>query len=266
MIIVTGAAGQLGSDLVKELARRGLPHKGIDLRDADITCKDEAAAALQNASAVIHCAAYTEVEKAEDEPDLCRRINTEGTRNIALACKATGARLLYISTDYVIAPNVYGESKLAGERAVQELLSNYFIVRSSWLFGKNGRNFVSTMLRLGKEQPEVNVVNDQIGSPTYTIDLAPLLCDMILTEKYGMYNATNEGYCSWADFAKEIFAQARLETRVNPIPTSQYPIKAVRPLDSRLDKAALDEAGFRRLPPWQDALSRYLMEIGIADA
>ena len=216
------------------------------------------------------------MERAEEEAALCERVNVDGARNIAAACKKIGAKMVYISTDYVfpgtgerfyetddpIGPlNVYGKTKLGGELAVQELLERYFIVRVSWVFGKNGNNFVKTMLRLGQERDQVNVVCDQIGSPTYTADLAPLLCDMVATEKYGVYHATNEGICSWADFAAEIFRLGRCRAKVNPIPSSEYPVKAVRPFNSRMSKKSLDAAGFSRLPSWQDALVRYLKEI-----
>ena len=273
-VLVTGAKGQLGYDVMKELTTRNIPCKGVDRDDFDITNKSDVYHAIEEyrPSAVIHCAAYTAVDKAEDEPELCRQINEYGTRNIAEACKRISAKMLYISTDYVFSgegdhfhkPNdptapvsVYGKTKLAGEKAVIETLDEYFIVRISWVFGENGNNFVKTMLRLGKERDTINVVNDQIGSPTYTADLAPLLCQMTNTEKYGIYHATNEGTCSWAEFAMEIFHQAGLNVTVNPIPSSDYPTKAVRPLNSRLDKGCLNEAGFARLPCWKNALGRY---------
>ena len=274
-ILVTGAKGQLGTDVVKELSDRGIAHKGVDRADFVITDRKAVFEAMQSyrPDAVIHCAAYTAVDKAEDEPELCRLVNEVGTKNIALACKEVGAKIIYISTEYVFAgdgetfhkPNdptqpvsVYGTTKLAGEKAVLETLDKAFIVRISWAFGANGSNFVKTMLRLGKERDELNVVCDQIGSPTYTADLAPLLCDMAATEKYGIYHVANEGICSWADFAKEIFRQAGLDVKVNPIPAKDYPTKAVRPYNSRMDKTCLDTAGFTRLPHWKDALGRYL--------
>ena len=228
--------------------------------------------------AVIHCAAYTKVDLAEDEPEKCWAVNADGTRNIAEACRKLGSRMLYISTDYVfpgrgdrfyeptdpVRPeNVYGRSKLAGELAVQSMLKNYFIVRISWVFGKNGNNFVKTMLRLAETRSELNVVCDQIGSPTYTADLAPLLCDMIVTEKYGTYHATNEGICSWADFAEAIFELAGKKVKVNHISTNEYPTRAVRPLNSRMSKNKLEQMGFSRLPHWKDALERYLKELEI---
>ncbi|MCL2223678.1 MAG: dTDP-4-dehydrorhamnose reductase [Defluviitaleaceae bacterium] len=275
-ILVTGIKGQLGYDVCKELTARNIPHKGVDYDDFDITNREAVFCAVSDYSAVIHCAAYTAVDKAEDEPDLCRKINEDGTKNLAQACKQTGAKMLYISTDYVFpgtgetaykphdptAPiGVYGKTKLAGEKAVTETLDRFFIIRISWVFGINGNNFVKTMLRLGNERDTLNVVADQIGSPTYTADLAPLLCDMAASEKFGIYHATNEGECSWADFAREIFRQAGLNTKVTPVPSSEYPTKATRPLNSRMDKTCLEEAGFARLPRWEDALSRFLQDL-----
>ena len=227
-------------------------------------------------NAVIHCSAWTAVDKAEDEPQKVEMVNVQGTRNIAEACKAIGAKMLYISTDYVFfgfgehfyepqdptGPlSVYGKTKLDGELAVRELLEHFFIVRISWVFGKNGNNFVKTMLRLAETREEVSVVCDQIGSPTYTADLAPLLCDMIATDSYGIYHATNEGVCSWAEFAEEIFKVAGKQIRVVPIATEQYPTKAIRPKNSRMSKECLDKAGFHRLPHWRDALARYWKEL-----
>jgi len=274
-ILVTGARGQLGYDVVKELSHRNIPHKGIDFDDCDITDKDAVFTTIEEyaPTAVIHCAAYTAVDKAEDEPELCREINEDGTRNIAKACKLINAKMIYISTDYVFPGtgnnfykptdtagplSVYGKTKLAGEKAVQETLNKYFIVRISWVFGENGNNFVKTMLRLGKERDTLNVVCDQIGSPTYTADLAPLLCDMAASEKYGVYHTTNEGVCSWSEFAQEIFLQAGLDVVVNPISSCEYPTKAVRPLNSRMDKSCLEESEFRRLPGWKDALCHFI--------
>lgn len=276
-VLVTGAAGQLGYDVIKELTRRGIEHAGVDMADFDIT--DEAAVLnylkRYRPDCVIHCAAYTAVDKAEDEPDLCHRANAVGTENIAKTCREIGAKMIYLSTDYVFPgqgqtpyetnsstgpQNVYGKTKLAGERAVQDLLEKYFVVRISWVFGKNGGNFVKTMLRLGGERDTITVVSDQIGAPTYTADLAPLLCDMAESEKYGVYHATNEGDCSWAAFAGEIMRQASLPAQVVPISSADYPAKAKRPANSRLSKKSLDEAGFSRLPGWQDALGRYIKE------
>jgi len=277
-ILVTGAKGQLGFDILKVLNTRGIAHKGVDVQDFDITDSIAVFECLNDyrPNTVIHCAAYTAVDKAEDEPEKCRLVNEEGTRNIAMACKQTGAKMIYISTDYVFAgegedfykphdiaqpASVYGATKLAGEKAALETLDKLFIVRISWVFGANGNNFVKTMLRLGKDRDSLNVVCDQIGSPTYTADLAPLLCDMAAAERYGIYHATNEGICSWADFAREIFSLMGMKTEVNPIPAAEYPLKAKRPYNSRLDKTCLDEAGFTRLAHWKDALKRYLKEI-----
>lgn len=277
-ILVTGAAGQLGYDVCKELAKRAIEHRGIDRTELDICNKQAVKDFLADYApdAVIHCAAYTAVDKAEDEPKLCFAVNAGGTQNLAEVCKQLDCKLLYISTDYVfdgqgeqffeVGDNfnplgVYGASKLAGELAVKSILEKYFIVRISWAFGKNGANFVKTMLRLAETHSELGVVTDQVGSPTYTSDLAGLLVDMISTEKYGIYHATNEGVCSWAEFAEEIFRQAGEDVKVNHLTTAEYPTKARRPLNSRLSKDCLDEAGFNRLPDWRDALKRYLTEI-----
>lgn len=280
IVLVTGATGQLGYDVVKELTRRGVSCKGIGSAALDIT--DEAAVKnfikKMSPRAVIHCAAYTAVDKAEDERERCFAVNAEGTEYIARACSEIGAKLVYISTDYVfdgsgeipwetgdeVGPlNVYGKSKLLGEEAVRKNLDEHFIVRISWVFGKNGNNFIKTMLRLSETHPELSVVADQYGAPTYTADLAPLLCDMIETEKYGTYHATNEGTTTWAEFAKEIFRAANVSCTVHPISAKDYPTKAVRPYNSRMSKRSLDEAGFERLPRWEDALERYLREIGV---
>lgn len=276
-ILVTGVKGQLGYDVVKVLEERNIECLGVDIDDFDITDADATSGYIRKyaPNAVIHCSAYTAVDKAEDELELCRKVNVDGPRNIAAVCKEIGAKMIYISTDYVF-PGIgdkpyeaddptgplgaYGQTKLDGELAVKEILSRFFIVRISWVFGINGNNFVKTMLRLGKERKEINVVCDQIGSPTYTADLAPLLCDMVVTEKYGTYHATNEGYCSWAEFTEEIFKLAGYSTKVIPIPTSEYPTKAKRPLNSRMSKKSLDRAGFKRLPLWQDAVSRYVSQ------
>lgn len=277
-VLVTGVKGQLGYDVMKVLHERKIDCLGADIEEFDITdyAATEKFIKQYGPDAVVHCSAYTAVDKAEDNSDICYAVNAEGPRNIAKVCRDIGAKMVYISTDYVFpgigdtayevdAPkqplSVYGKSKLAGEEAVQSLISNYFIVRISWVFGKNGNNFIRTMLRLSEDHPEVSVVSDQIGSPTYTADLAPLLCDMIETEKYGVYHATNEGYCSWADFAETIFRAAGCSTKVKYITTTEYPTRAVRPENSRLSKKSLDEGGFRRLPIWQDALNRYLKEI-----
>lgn len=278
-VFVTGATGQLGHDVCRELERRGVEYRGVGSRELDITDAAAVEAALGEYApdGVIHCAAWTKVDAAEDERAACWRVNAAGTAHIAAACAALGAKMLYISTDYVFpgtgaAPwktddgtgplSVYGKSKLAGELAVETLLEKYFIVRISWVFGKNGNNFVKTMLRLSETKTELGVVADQIGSPTYTADLAPLLCDMIGTEKYGIYHASNEGECSWAELAEEIFRRAGKNVRVNRLATEQYPARAPRPRNSRLDKNCLTAEGFSRLPDWRDALGRYLKEIG----
>lgn len=274
-VLVTGVKGQLGYDVCKVLTQRGIDHIGTDLEDFDITDKAATHRFIKEygPDVVIHCSAWTAVDAAEDVPEKAAAVNVEGPRNIAEACKDLGAKMVYISTDYVFPgdgetfyevgdstgpSSVYGKTKLGGELAVKELLDKYFIVRISWVFGKNGNNFVRTMLRLAETRTEVGVVCDQIGSPTYTADLAPLLCDMIETEKYGTYHATNEGLCSWAEFAEEIFRLAGKEMKVNHILTKDYPVKAKRPLNSRLSKQCLENAGFRRLPSWQDALARYV--------
>ena len=277
-ILVTGASGQLGYDVERELERRGIEHLGTSSRELDITDRAAVEHLMQSyrPDAVVHCAAYTKVDLAEDEPERCWAVNADGTRNLAAACREIGAKLLYISTDYVfpgtgeqfrrtddpVSPvNTYGRSKLAGELAVQSLLEKYFIVRISWVFGKNGNNFVKTMLRLAETKAELSVVCDQIGSPTYTADLAPLLCDMVQTERYGVYHATNEGTCAWSEFAEAIFELAGRQVVVHPIPTSAYPTRAARPLNSRMSKECLHSNGFQELPEGKNALARYLKEI-----
>ncbi len=279
-ILVTGANGQLGHDILLNLAARGIDGIPADIAEFDITqaTATEQFIVAHQPDAVIHCAAYTAVDKAEDDADICRLINVTGTENIARACQKANAKMVYVSTDYVFpgtgdtpyetlaqtAPlSTYGKTKLGGEHAVERLLTRYFIVRTSWVFGKNGNNFVKTMLRLGKEHDEVTVVCDQIGSPTYTVDLARLLVDMALSEQYGVYHATNEGFCSWAEFAQAIFHKAGLPTRVNFVTSDQYPVRAHRPSNSRLSKEKLEEAGFKRLPSWEDALDRFLHELSI---
>lgn len=278
MILVTGVNGQLGFDVVKELKRRNIECLGIDIKDLDITDSNATYEYILKLKpeCVIHCAAYTAVDRAEDEEEICTKVNVYGTENIAKACKNVDAKMIYISTDYVfdgkgdepfevdgnIEPaSVYGRTKYEGELKVKEILDKYFIVRISWVFGVNGNNFIKTMIRLGEEKDSLNVVCDQIGSPTYTFDLAPLLADMAVSEKYGIYHATNEGYCSWAEFAAEIMIKAGLNCKINAIPTSEYPTKAVRPFNSRLSKKSLVDGGFELLPSWEDALERYLMEI-----
>ena len=297
---VTGVNGQLGHDVMNELEKRGHEGVGSDLADhyagvedgsavtvmpyvsLDITDKAAVAKVIaeQRPDAVIHCAAWTAVDMAEDDNkvELVRAVNAGGTQNIADACKANDCKMLYLSTDYVFDGqgtepwqpdckdykplNVYGQTKLEGELAVANTLNKYFIVRIAWVFGLNGKNFIKTMINVGKTHDEVRVVNDQIGTPTYTYDLARLLVDMCETEKYGYYHATNEGgYISWYDFGCEFYKQYGLKTRVIPVTTAEYGLsKAARPFNSRLDKSKLVEAGFTPLPTWQDAISRYLKE------
>ena len=294
-VFVTGVGGQLGYDVMNELAQRGhtcvgsdilpkekiaLPLEYVQLDITDQTAVEQTISKLQP-DAVIHCAAWTAVDAAEDEDKKAKvyAINVDGTKYIAEACKKVDCKMVYISTDYVFngegtepwqpdckeyAPlNVYGDSKLKGELAVAGALEKYFIVRIAWVFGKNGNNFIKTMLNVGKKFDTLRVVNDQIGTPTYTFDLARLLVDMVETDKYGYYHATNEGgYISWYDFACEIFKQAGYDTKVVPVTTAEYGLsKAKRPFNSRLDKAKLQANGFKPLPTWQDALKRYLQEI-----
>lgn len=313
-VLVTGVAGQLGHDVMNELAKRGCEGIGSDIAESyngiqdgtpvvsmpyvqmDITDKASVEKVLTevNADAVIHCAAWTAVDLAEDEDkkDKVHAVNAEGTKNIAEVCKKLDSKMVYTSTDYVFNGqgeepwqpdckdyqplNVYGQSKLDGELAVSETLDKYFIIRIAWVFGKNGNNFIKTMLKVGKNHDKLRVVNDQIGTPTYTFDLARLLVDMIETDKYGYYHATNEGgYISWYDFTKEIFRQAVEQGHteygedritVDPVTTAEYGVsKAARPFNSRLDKKKLVENGFTPLPTWQDALGRYLKELNIGE-
>lgn len=281
-VLVTGAKGQLGYDLCRRLSAQGIDYLGIGVEDGDLTHAEQVdrVFAQYAPNVVIHCAAYTAVDRAEVEEELCRKVNVDATANVAAACKEHGAALMYISTDYVFsgdgdrpfevdaphAPlNVYGRTKSEGEAIVRSLLDHFYIIRISWVFGLNGRNFVKTMLRLGADRESVNVVSDQIGSPTYTYDLSRLLVDIILSEKYGVYHATNEGTCSWAEFAGAIMTMADLQCKVQEVPTSDYPTAAIRPLNSRLSKISLDHAGFYRLPPWQDALNRFLHEMSLKE-
>lgn len=281
-VLVTGEKGQLGYDVANELNRRGHEAIGVDIEEMDITDR----VAVENVmratkpDAVIHCAAWTAVDAAEENEEKVRAINATGTKYIANECKKLDCKLIYISTDYVFNGkgekpwdpdcndfeplNVYGKTKLEGELFVADTLEKYFIVRIAWVFGVNGKNFIKTMLNVGQTHDAVRVVNDQIGTPTYTYDLARLLVDMAESEKYGYYHATNEGgYISWCDFAKEIFKQAGFNTKAIPVTTEEYGLsKAARPFNSRLDKSKLVLNGFRPLPPWQDALQRYLREIG----
>ena len=280
-ILITGGKGQLGKDLAKELTERGIENIPVDIEEMDITdekaVKEFISSCVKERSldAVIHCAAYTAVDRAEDEEDLAHKINAVGTKNVAEACKENDIKLMYISTDYVFdgegerpwqpddkrAPlNVYGKTKYEGELFVQQL-EKFFTVRISWVFGLHGNNFIKTMLKLGKERDELNVVDDQIGSPTYTKDLSALLADIIQTDKYGIYHASNEGLCSWYEFAKEIFSQAGLNVKLNPVDSSAFPVKAKRPHNSRMDKSKLVQNGFKPLPDWKDALRRYIEEL-----
>lgn len=271
-VLVTGANGQLGYDVVKELQKQNIECYGAVRKDFDIIDFEATEKFITNymPNVVIHCAAYTDVDKAEDEQALCYLVNVSATDNIAKICKKINAKMLYISTDYVFDGNkdgfyevddepnpinVYGKTKLLGEQAVQRILDKYFIVRISWVFGEHGNNFVRTMLSLGKERKEINVVADQYGSPTYTADLAPLLVEMIQTDKYGIYHATNEGICSWAEFAEEIFKIADMDVKVNHITTPEYPTRAKRPMNSKLSKKKL---GFNMLPRFENALNRFL--------
>lgn len=274
-VFVTGVKGQLGFDVVNELKKRGHEAVGVDIDEMDITDKDSVNRVIQAAApdAVIHCAAYTAVDAAEDNEELCRNVNAKGTEYIAKVCRELDIRMMYISTDYVFNGqgtrpwepddereplNVYGQTKYEGELAVEENLTKYFIVRIAWVFGVNGKNFIKTMLNLGKTHDKLTVVADQTGSPTYTYDLARLLVDMIETEKYGRYHATNEGECTWYEFACEIFRQAGMDVNVEPVSSDQYPAKAKRPSNSRMNKDRLEENGFLPLPSWKDALNRYL--------
>ena len=277
-LLVTGVKGQLGHDVVKECEKRGITAIGVDIEEMDITDAAACEKVIKEAKvdAVIHCAAYTADDAAEDNIELCRKINAEGTENIVKVCRELNIKMMYFSTDYVFngkgdrpwktdderSPlNVYGQTKYEGELAVENSLEKYFILRIAWVFGVNGKNFIKTMLRLGKEKGAVSVVNDQIGSPTYTADLAVLAVDMIQTDKYGTYHATNEGLCSWYEFACQIFNEANMDVKVTPVSSDAFPAKAKRPSNSRMDKSKLTENGFSPLPGWQDALKRYLKEI-----
>lgn len=277
-VLVTGFGGQLGFDVMRELTNRGIDATGTTRQDFPLTDMEAMRKRILDymPDVVVHCAAYTAVDKAEDEPEVAMAVNGEATRCIAELCREIDAKLIYISTDYVFpgtgeafyepdepkAPqNAYGKSKLAGEEYVQKLLDRYFIVRISWVFGINGKNFIRTMLKLSETHDELRVVDDQVGSPTYTVDLAKLLVDMAGTEKYGVYHATNEGICSWAELAAETFRQFGRKTKVTPVASSEYPTKAVRPKNSRMSKQCLDDAGFNRLPGWKDAVGRYLIEL-----
>lgn len=263
---------------MNELAKRGHEGVGVDVQEMDITDPQAVDKVITDAKvdSVIHCAAYTAVDNAEDQEDICRRVNAYGTENIAKVCKKLDIPMLYLSTDYVFDGegtrpwepddkrdplNVYGQTKYEGELAIEENLEKYFIVRIAWVFGVNGKNFIKTMLNLAQNHDTLTVVDDQVGSPTYTYDLSRLLVDMIETDKYGRYHATNEGLCTWYEFAVEIFRQAGVQVKVVPVSSEEFKAKAKRPHNSRLNKDKLDEMGFERLPSWQDALSRYLQII-----
>lgn len=280
-VLVTGVKGQLGYDVVRELQKRGHEAVGVDIDEMDITD----AAAVERVmtevqpDAVIHCSAYTAVDRAEEDIEICRRVNVDGTENIAKICKKLDCKMLYLSTDYIFSGdgerpwkpddeasplNAYGQSKYDGELALKKYVEKYFIVRISWVFGINGNNFIKTMLRLGRENGAVKVVDDQIGSPTYTYDLARLLVDMIESDRYGAYHATNEGICSWYEFAKEIFRAAGMDNvSVTPVKSGEFPVKAKRPKNSRMSKEKLVTNGFSLLPAWQDAVARYIKELNL---
>ena len=275
MIIVTGALGQLGGDVCRILKEKNIPHKGIDKNDVDITSENEVRDFFEknDFDVLIHCAAYTAVDKAEEERELCFAINAKGTENLARICKEKNAAIIYISTDYVFSGegdkpfeaddekcplSVYGKSKYEGERAVMSLCEKYFIVRTSWVFGEQDRNFIATMLRLSEAREEINVVYDQVGSPTYSADLAVLLTEMAQTEKYGIYHGTNEGFCSWYELAKKVFDYKNIPIKVNPVTSEEYITPAKRPKNSRMSKSSLTEAGFSLLPHWENAAERYL--------
>lgn len=274
-ILVTGVKGQLGYDVVHELNGRGMEAVGVDIEEMDITDPESVDRVIRETApdALIHCAAYTAVDAAEEHEALCRRVNADGPRNIARVCKDLDIKMIQVSTDYVFSgegthfwkpedacdpQSVYGQTKYEGELAVREILDKYFIVRIAWTFGVNGKNFVKTMLNLAKTHDTIRVVNDQFGSPTYTYDLAKLLADMVVTDKYGVYHATNEGICSWYEFACAIFREAGVDINVIPVTTAEYAARAKRPANSRMDNHKLTENGFNQLPAWQDALRRYV--------
>lgn len=278
-VLVTGAKGQLGFDVARRLEKKSIQYLGIDVEVLDIADELKVIQLVSDykPDVIVHCAAYTAVDKAEDEKELCYNINVLGTKFLAEACKNINAKMVYISTDYVFDGNkecpyevvdkpnpinFYGITKYEGELEVQKLLEKYFIIRVSWLFGVNGNNFVKTMLKLGKDRDEISVVADQIGSPTYTYDLAKLLVEMIKTDKYGIYHATNKGYCSWYEFACEIFKLAGLDIKVKPIDTYDYPTKAKRPKNSRLKMEYFADMQYSKLPVWKEALKKFLGELG----
>ena len=278
-ILVTGSTGQLGSDVVKELLKRGYSTLSPNRSELNLCSEDNIRNYILNSNceAIVHCAAYTQVDKAEDEKDLCIKINATATKHIVKCAKILDIPMIYISTDYVFDGtkdgeytendetnpiNIYGESKLAGEKYVQEILDKYYIVRTSWVFNINGKNFIETMLRLSKANNQLSIVNDQIGSPTYTKDLSRLLVDMLETSKYGLYHATNEGYCSWYEFAYTIFKLANINIDIKAINSNEYASRAKRPMNSKLSKDKLIEYGFKPLPHWEDALKDYLIRRG----
>ena len=278
MIIVTGAKGQLGGDVCELLKQQNIPFIGIDREELDITDKKAVDTFFDEnkADALIHCAAYVAVDKAELEKNICFSVNENGSGNLAEACKKHDIKMLYVSTDYVFngdgeepfeiddekSPlNTYGLSKLRGEEAVKETLEKHFILRTSWVFGEKNTNFISTMLHLSQTRNEINVVDDQIGSPTYSKDLARLICQMIKTERYGTYHGTNEGFCSWYELAKKTYLTANKDIKVIPVSSNEFPTKATRPKNSRLSKRCLDDNDFDRLPHWEDAVERYLKNI-----
>ncbi len=280
-VLVTGVKGQLGYDVVRELQKRGHEAVGVDIDEMDITdaVAVERVMTEVQPDAVIHCSAYTAVDRAEEDIEICRRVNVDGTENIAKICKKLNCKMLYLSTDYIFSGdgerpwepddeasplNAYGQSKYDGELVLKKYVEKYFIVRISWVFGINGNNFIKTMLRLGRENGAVKVVDDQIGSPTYTYDLARLLVDMIESDRYGAYHATNEGICSWYEFAKEIFRAAGMDNvSVTPVKSGEFPVKAKRPKNSRMSKEKLVTNGFSLLPAWQDAVARYIKELNL---
>lgn len=276
-VLVTGASGQLGIDVIKRLKLNNIDFLGTDRNNMDITNEKQVKDIVRDYSPdiIIHCAAYTAVDKAEEEKELCYAVNVLGTKYVAEACEEIDAKLIYISTDYVFDGkgekpfevidnpnpiNYYGQTKYEGELEVQKLLIKYFIIRISWVFGSTGNNFVKTMLRLGKEKDEIHVVEDQIGSPTYTYDLSGLIIEMINTDKYGIYHATNEGFCSWYEIACEIFKQTGIDVKVTPIKTIDYSRIAKRPLNSRLSKEKLIKNGFMLLDSWQSGILRYIRD------
>lgn len=277
-VLVTGSSGQLGYDVVREGKSRGLDMYGTSSRILDITNKQSVSQYITELkpNVIIHCAAFTAVDKAEDDKDSCYDVNVNGTRYLAEAAKLIGAKFVYISTDYVFdgqgnepftendlpkPVGYYGFTKYEGENIVQSILENWFIVRISWVFGVNGNNFIKTMLRLSDTMEELKIVGDQFGSPTYTFDLSRLLLDLIQTDSYGIYHASNEEFCTWAEFAQEIFKLANKNVKVNSITTEEYPTRAVRPKNSRMSKQKLIDNGFFTLPTWKDALGRYLAEL-----